>query len=338
MIIPTFGRAAKLGRCIEHLARQDFDQSRFEVLVGIDGGSEAEGAEARDVAARAAGPMRCEVLRLDHVGPGVTRNRLAERARGELLLLLNDDVLPAPDLIARHVEAHRSRAGIGDAMILGAAPWVVHADDTIFELLVRETSMIFFYDRMDAALAAGTTGPDHDWGFRHAWTLNLSLPRAVFARAGGFDPRLKRAMFEDLEFAYRAARSAAQGVPVLYRPDAVVRHDHRMDVRMYLARERALGAAAWELAEAAPECAKAVFGRDVRSEQEIQECRAFVSRERSRAEKILATMKEWEATLASAESGAKAVERMKLLYELHLPLKRLTWREGLLEAAGRSAG
>lgn len=65
---------------------------------------------------------------------------------------------------------------------------------------------------------------------------------------------------------------------------------------------------------------------------------AFVSRGRSRAEKILATMKEWEATLASAESGAKAVERMKLLYELHLPLKRLTWREGLLEAAGRSAG
>jgi GT2 family glycosyltransferase len=333
VIIPTFGRAAKLAGCLAHLARQDFDPARFEVLVGLDGGSEGETEAARE-AARASEMKHVDVRWFEHAGPGVTRNRIVERARGELLLLLNDDVLPEPDLIRRHVEAHRER---GVAMILGAAPWVVHEDDTVFDRLVRETSMIFFYDRMEAALASGSAGAEHDWGFRHAWTLNLSLPRAVFARVNGFNPRLRHAMFEDLEFAFRAARSATPGVPVLYRPTAIARHDHRIGVRDYLARERKLGVAAWELAGASPECAHAVFGRDIRSTAEVEQCRTFVEQERSRADEMRGVMAGWEQTPSGEIAGANAQETIKCMYESHLILKRWTWRTGLLEAAGESA-
>ena len=117
-----------------------------------------------------------------------------------------------------------------------------------------------------------------------------------------------------------------------------MRHDHRMDVRAYLARERALGAGAWELAAAAPECAMVVFGRDVRSEDDLEACRVFVERERERAGTIRARMEEWDRTPADEVAGPDAAERVRTLYELHLPLKRWVWREGLLDAAGHSAG
>lgn len=334
VIIPTFGRAEKLGRCVARLARQDFPRERFEVLVGVDGRSEQETGDAvHEIAARAAGSVRCEVFQFDHAGPGVTRNRLIERANGKLILMLNDDVLAAPDLITRHVEAHeqlqssRHPSVRKSAMILGAAPWLVPADDSLFDRLSRETSMIFFYDRMDAALSRSEVGPDHDWGFRHAWTLNLSMPRAVFDHVGGFDTRLRFAMFEDLEFAYRARTIA--GAPVLYRPAAIVEHDHRISVTDYLARERKLGLAAWELAGAAPNCAAEVFRRDIRSSAEIADCRAFIDRERDHAAQTRERMHTWQNTPANAVAASD----LPALYESHLIAKRWEWRMGLLEAA-----
>lgn len=331
VIIPTFGRAEKLGRCVARLARQDFPRDRFEVLVGVDGKSEQETGDAvHEIAARAAGSVRCEVFQFDHAGPGPTRNRLVERSNGKLILMLNDDVLPEPDLITRHVEAHTQpgRQGAG-VMILGAAPWVVPTDDTLFDRLIRETSMIFFYDRMDAALSRGEVGPDHDWGFRHAWTLNLSVPRTVFDQVGGggFDTRLRFAMFEDLEFAYRA--NAIAGAPVIYRPTAIVEHDHRISVDDYLARERKLGLAAWELTGASPQCAAEVFRRDIRSNSEIADCRAFIDRERDHAAQARERMHTWENTRSDSVSASELLA----LYESHLIAKRWEWRMGLLEAA-----
>jgi hypothetical protein len=286
-----------------------------------------------EIAARAAGSVRCEVFQFDHAGPGTTRNRLAERASGKLLLMLNDDVLPAPDLITRHVEEHeqlaRSRAmnGGSGAMILGAAPWVVPADDALFDRLIRETSMIFFYDRMDAALARGEVSPDHDWGFRHCWTLNLSVPRTLFDQAGGFDTRLRFAMFEDLEFAYRAHVIAE--APVIYRPSAIVEHDHRISVDDYLARERKLGVAAWELAGASPEYAAAVFKRNIRSSAEVADCRAFIDHERDHAAQARERMRSWE----NARADSAVASDLPALYESHLIAKRWEWRMGLLDAA-----
>lgn len=55
-------------------------------------------------------------------------------------------------------------------MILGAAPWVVHADDTIFELLVREDLHDFLLRPDGRRGAGGNNRAGSGWGFRHAWT------------------------------------------------------------------------------------------------------------------------------------------------------------------------
>ncbi len=341
VIIPTRGRAEKLARCVERLARQSLHRDRFEVLVGVDGLEPGDdGSAVRGLVSRVSDSLHAAAHFFDHAGPGATRNRLARLARGRLILMLNDDVLPEPDLLGEHVreQARMDSTGVR-GLVLGAAPWVrpAPAEDTLFDRLIRETSMVFFYDRMSEDIAAGRVGRDHDWGFRHGWTLNLSVARAVFDAAGGFDERLRFACYEDLEFTFRACGGGGgegRGAVVRFAPEALVFHDHRIGPEDYLRREAMMGRAAWEFAAAAPACAREVFGRDVRSPEEGEYSRRFVERERAGVERVRETFEGWAKMPAGSVCGPHERALLRALYEHHVPLKRWTWRRALVEAAG----
>jgi GT2 family glycosyltransferase len=343
VLIPTHGRPDKLLACLEHLARENMPREQFEVLVGFDGGSADDVAHVRDRMPR---DLPVRLFAFEHAGPGQTRNRLVAQcdARADVLLMLNDDVLPAPDLLHHHAAAHAAAHAAGEqSMFVGRAPWLEPSreHDTFFDRLVRETSLIFFYDRMDAAHAAAACDPDphaaarargRDWGFRHAWTLNFSMQRALFERGGGFDARLRFPAYEDLEMARRAAKSGPSdaSVPVRYLPEAVVVHDHRIMPRQYLSRERMLGKAAYDLASSVPDCAREVFGRDILSPEELSYAREFCDREHAAVERVRATFLAHETVPASLGDVPGVLH---LAYEHHLPLKRWEWRQGLLDAA-----
>ncbi|HZW09170.1 MAG TPA: glycosyltransferase family A protein [Phycisphaerales bacterium] len=337
-VIPTFGRARKAAECVRRLARQTLRRS--EVLVGIDGGLEdpCEASRVEAALAEAWGEedrSRLVIVRCPRVGLAAVRNALLARARGSLMVSLNDDVLPQPDLLERHAAAHRgAAAGRPPAVVVGSSPWVVHEPDRLFDRLIRETSMIFFYDRMESALAAGEAGPEHDWGFRHCWGLNFSAPLPVAREIGGFRVYPATYGYEDNEFAFRMAQRF--GSPIRYCPAAVAHHDHRMEPHDYLGREYKLGFAAWGFAAESPDCAAAMFGREIRSEQEIAYSREFVERERPLAERIRATflgLAGLPADAAPEPSCAAGRTMIAALYQQHLLLKRWEWRRGLLDAA-----
>lgn len=312
VLIPTFGRADKLRACLAGLACEVDDS--VQVLVGIDGPDGGERAAAREVLSSA------QVFEFEHRGPAHVRNRLLEHARGELLLLLNDDVIPQPGLLAAHRAAHDELGGLGRrAMVLGSAPWLVPAQDRLFDRLIRESSMVFFYDRM-------SSDPWHAYGFRHAWTLNLSVRADAFS--AGFDESAAKPCYEDLHWAWQT------GLPVFYRPEASVLHDHIYQPAGYLERERTMGGEALRFARRAPAFARDLFGRDIASAEEVAYSAQFVERERALAERLGESF----AALAGIESGAidgpAGAQLLRSLYEHHLPLKRWWWRVGLLEAAG----
>ncbi|MCL4741110.1 MAG: glycosyltransferase [Phycisphaerales bacterium] len=341
VVIPTHARPDRLAACVRALAAQTVGGDRFEVLVGIDGGEDdPRAAEAVRAALRAAWPHdradRLGVVPLPRQGQAAVRNALLARARGETIVFLNDDVVPGPGLLAAHLAAQReARAAGRRALVVGSAPWRVHTPDRLFDRLIRETSMVFFYDRMDAMLRAGEAGRDHDWGFRHAWMLNLSAPAALVREAGGIAVFPDTYGYEDDELAWRLARRF--GTRVLYRPEAVAVHDHRMDPEDYLRREFRLGHAAWGFARAAPECARDMFGRDVASGEEAAYSREFVRRERATAERLEASFRALADLPADAASGPHAGAIVRLAYEQHLLLKRWHWRRGLLAAADEHA-
>jgi len=210
-----------------------------QIIVSVDG-------DQRPLDADALFPAL--VIRGRKVGPGGTRNRAIAAATGDLLLFLNDDVVPEPDLIERHIVAARE-ARDRPAMVLGLARWAVRQPDLLIDRVLRESSLVFFYDRMSNAPR------DHDWGPRHAWTLNLSLPRSI---CEPFSERLAYPMFDDIEWATRV--TGRYGAPVLYRPEAVVTHHHWYRPIELARREVMLGHQAWRLADINHALAASMFG------------------------------------------------------------------------------
>lgn len=329
VIIPTHARSAKAAACVQALARQTLAPERFEVIVALDG---VDPGTVEAVTRVWTGPDDQLIIDVaPHSGPSAVRNRAVARARGRSLLFLNDDVVPSPTLAQVHADEQDEAVQRGrPAMIVGSAPWKRCQPDTLFDRLLRETSMVFFYDRMDASLAPGD--PMRDWGFRHAWTLNLSVPTHLVRDAGGFTVFPQPFYgYEDVELAFRL--SQAHGAPVLYRPAARVEHNHPMTPGEYLRREYTLGHEAITVARLRPRCARAIFGRDVDAPEELAYARLFVQREEHAARRLHESFLQAATLPASAGDGLHGSLLVRTLYEQHLPVKRWFWRRGLLDAA-----
>ncbi len=325
-VIPTRGRPHKVAACVAALSRQTLDPDSYEVLIGLDGEDPQTRRSAEEAWPDPAGSLR--VVTCPREGLNRVRNRLLETCRGRTIVSLNDDVLPVPAFLETHLRAQREAEQAGrPAIVVGRSPWVRHEPDRLFDRLVRETSMVFFYDRMDGA------DPGRDWGFRHAWGLNMSMPAAALAEAGGWTAFPMEYGYDDIEIAWRLR------LPVLYRPEALAPHDHRMEPRGYLEREFALGRAAWLFARRSPRFGRDVFGRDVAGADEIEYSRAFIERERAAAAAALGPFLGLTDMPADSLSGPHAQALLTMLYQQHLPLKRWMWRAGLLAAAeGRPPG
>jgi glycosyltransferase involved in cell wall biosynthesis len=328
ILIPTYRRPTKLAACITALARQTLAPDRFEILIGLDG-PDAES----EAAARAAAPhlRSLRITTCERQGYNAVRNALLKQARGRYLLSLNDDVIPEPALLEIHLREQQQAESRGQpAIITGYSPWKLHADDTLFDRLVRETSMVFFYDRM----LQHPKPSDHDWGFRHCWGLNFSAPLAMVREVGGFTAIPLAYGYDDIEIAWRLQQRYR--TPVLFRPEARAEHDHRYSPREVLDRELKLGQAAWHFAKLNPAFAQAVFGRDITAEAELAYPREFIQREQSAADRLERTFLRLADIPAAAIEGPHAPALIEALYQQHLLLKRHTWRRGLLSAASSS--
>ncbi|MFZ2875063.1 MAG: glycosyltransferase family A protein [Phycisphaerales bacterium] len=319
VIIPTFQRHQKLRACVESLAAQE-SLAAFEVLIGVDGTDEGAERVARDAWARAGrDPAHLEVHQGPKAGLAAVRNRLIPHLRGDIVVSLNDDVIVQPGFLDAHARAHAARPSI----IVGRTPWRVHKPDNFFALLIRETSMIFFHDVMDR-----NPDPDRDWGFRHAWPLNLSVPARIVRDLAGWTVFPATYGFEDDDFAFRAATRF--GCPVFYRPAALAIHDHAMSPRDYLEREYRLGYASWGFAHTSAECAREMFGRDITSE-------AGYSKEFTRHQ-LADARRAWPVLRSLADTHAETFGEgttlaVSLAYQQHLPLKRWAWRRGHVHAS-----
>lgn len=333
VIIPTRNRAFSLNACLEKLCAQSLPVDEFEVVVVLDGQDDEGGAAAGAFAAR----LNIRVIEAERLGIAHAKNMAIEAARGGLLVLINDDVLPEADFLEVHLRAHAGWTG--SAMVVGHSPFVPPPkdEDTVFDLLVRETSLIFFYDRMIDASGRVLMPADHDWGARHAWNMNLSVAREVVMAAGGFRPAIANCCYEDIELAWRIGREF--GAPVLFRPRARAMHEHRYTLAACLERERRLGYSALGFAQAAPECASEVLGRDVRSAEEAEYARAFVEREGRSESALLAACGRTAGLPASAVKGRYSGVFVGAALGQMLMLRRLAFRRGLLDVhAGRRLG
>ncbi len=318
IIIPTARGREVVEPCLRSIAQQDYDPSLIEVLPVYNGPVDPPDWSAADF------PFRLVVSRLESANIAAAKNVALAQARGDWLILLNDDVRPEPEFVRAHLRAHATVER--PSMVLGRSDWRRYPDQTVFDELIQNTSMIFFYDR---------TQPHQFHGFRHAWNLNLSLARRDLDGAR-FDERLGPFFFEDVELAWRLETRA--GLRVWYAPEAGALHDHRYDAAGYFERERRLGAAALRLWRCNPECFRAVYHGD-----NPDRLAAYYDEYLRRESSGLAERLVHFQTLAGASAASLPTnpqlrrDWLCVLYDAHLPLKRAEFRRGFCEAHRRVA-
>lgn len=221
VIVPTYGRPDAIAALLERLAAQTLAPERFEVIAVDDGTPEPIAIDP------GAHRFAFRLLRQENAGPGAARNRALEHSRAPLLLILNDDAVPAPDLLEKHLEIHATAPE--RVAVLGSFHFSEEALRSPFVRLLEGSDLLFAFPSL-------RHGELHDWTF--FWTCNLSLPAAALREVGGFDESFRRALKEDVELGYRLEQ---RGWRVLYREDARAWHDHAITPRAWLARMVQLG-------------------------------------------------------------------------------------------------
>jgi O-antigen biosynthesis protein len=207
VIIPTYNRQRVLRECLDALGRQTTPPKKFEVIV-VDDGS----ADETEQFCRGYRPnYSFQYLRQLNAGAGAARRRGVQHARGEYLLLFNDDTISAPGLIAEHWKAHQLHQDLRRC-VLGDFSFPPAAQHRALTRFLTQSS--FFFPQ--TTLRAGEY-----WEYTYVVTCNLSVKRDAVLAAGSFDARFRVA--EDSDLGLRLSR---KGYCVLYVPEARAIHQH----------------------------------------------------------------------------------------------------------------
>lgn len=189
VITATVGRTEFLRAKIDALARQTLQAERWEWIVAFDGA----GAPAEDVVRDSVPPeMQVRTVTTEGVGAGPARDAASRLARFSVLYLSDDDCLPNPDTLARHLDAQRT-----PGVYVGAIVFRNDDESTEVEL------------------------PPARPGWWNVNGANTSVPSDAFRDVGGFGTAVEGYGGEDVWLGWRLVE---RGLSVRSLPEAVVEH------------------------------------------------------------------------------------------------------------------
>lgn len=206
VVIPTYNRAEWLKRVIESLLNQTYQD--FEIIVVDDGSVDGTESLIRDVMKNA--PRELVYIRQENQGPATARNAGIKHAKGELILFIDDDVLPAPNLLEEHISGHQQHHGENIA-IVGSVVCAPEVRVSPFMRWLINEGPWFWHSREE-------NGARLD--YRCLCTANVSLNRRLMLKKGMFDESF-RPFFEDIELGYRFEQ---QNVQIILNKNAIGYH------------------------------------------------------------------------------------------------------------------
>lgn len=186
IVIPTYNRRAFLARSVPALLGQQIPAGLSYEVIFVNNGS-ADDTSAYLATLVATYPEQVQAFSIaPSGGPAAPRNVGIRAARGEVIIILDDDVIPDPDLVARHHAYHR-RHPEPEAAAVGQA--------YVPEELRSSPLSLFHEYSLDCVAHGG------EISYIYFWTCNVSIKRAFLLRSGLFDERFLSN--EDILLGYR---------------------------------------------------------------------------------------------------------------------------------------
>jgi glycosyltransferase involved in cell wall biosynthesis len=206
IIVPVRNAPQDLFKCLEAIKNSSY--ARYEIIVVDDASTDETGKVAEENGA--------VVLRLlTQSGPGAARNQGAEKAKGEILLFIDSDVLVHKDTVARVASDFSKHPHIG--ALFGS-----YDDDPAEKNFFSQYKNLLHHFM-------------HQISQREAvsfWAGCGAVRRDVFFSVGGFDDnRYSRPCIEDIEMGYRIRK---KGHPIFLDKDLQVKHLKRWTFKSLL--------------------------------------------------------------------------------------------------------
>jgi len=242
VVVPTYNRAELLERTIPALANQATNGVSYDVHFVDDGSRDGSSELLEKASIRYADRIHCHFL--PHSGgPSAPRNHGIRNCSGELLILLDDDIIPDSDFVLRHWEFHQ-RTPDNRAVAIG---------ELYMSPDVRRDPMSLFFD-----FPYGELRKQRNPGYLFFWSGNISLKRCFMLQHGMFRDDGSLPLLEDMECGYRLAQ---QGMRLHFHPAARGLHVHKMQNSWVAAKGYSTGRAQYALTQIVPDVAvKSRFG------------------------------------------------------------------------------
>ena len=210
VVIPTYNRREILARTLDTLFAQDFPSDQYEIVVAVDGSTDGTVEIVR--ALKPACPLHI-VEHTRNLGQAAARNSAIRIAQGEVIVMIDDDLLCDRLLVKEHVAAHE-----GAASLVVSGP-VLTAPDSAPTLA---TDRLVKLGQIYPARIRG----EHPW-YQCNGGQNISVQRDLLLACGGFDERLFR-MSEDIDLILRLKNIGAR---FYFQPGAIVHQLYNKSAR-----------------------------------------------------------------------------------------------------------
>lgn len=226
--------------CLKSLSNQPVDKECFEVIIANDGG------DRNSLTGLDFGNERFSIrcFHLEHKGPAAARNFAVEKARGSIIVFLDDDSIPAENWLNAVIKAweeHPNAAGIGGYV-------TYNQEDNIY---CRVNSDLFnwYLERCSS---------DGDCLFLS--TCNAGYRKDIFKKVKGFDEQFKNASGEDRDLNIKILKIGGE-----FKLDRniLIYHDRALSFNKFVKRFYNYGKAAYRLCIKYPEL-KRLGARDYR--------------------------------------------------------------------------
>ena len=209
IIVPVYNRPDEVDELLRSLTGQTMKD--FEVLIVEDGSQR----DCREVVEKYKPQLNLKYFVKPNSGPGQSRNYGAQRAQGDMLIVLDSDVvLPQGYMEAVDDEMHRQPA------VAFGGPDASHPSFTNVQKAISYSMTSFF-------TTGGIRGGKKKLDKFYPRSFNMGIRRDVYQQLGGFS---KMRFGEDIDFSYRIVEAGHQ--PRLFA-DAWVWHKRRTDFRKF---------------------------------------------------------------------------------------------------------